>query len=90
MSDIKPNVTGYLEPVLRLAGISFLVPLIVYLEWMVLVPVPFYILVTIMGGYDPLKALLVKLFSQKKSQRMSSSSPPVVCPESATTSELTN
>ena len=66
MKDLKPNVTGYLEPIFRLAGATFLVPLILFTEWMIFIPVPFYILVSVLSGYDPLKALIMKLLKYKK------------------------
>ncbi|WP_461085802.1 hypothetical protein [Spirosoma flavus] len=68
MNDIKPNVTGYIEIILRLAGATFLVPIILYTEWIVFIPVPFYVLVTVMSGYDPLAAFLVNRFIRKARQ----------------------
>ena len=68
MNDINPNVEGYVERILRLAGATFLVPIILYTEWMFLVPVPFYVLVTVLSGYDPLKALMAKRLRRKKRQ----------------------
>lgn len=52
-----PNITGDLEAIVRLSGASFLVPLMLYTKWMLFVLLPFYILVTVLAGYDPRKAV---------------------------------
>ncbi|OZI09764.1 hypothetical protein BWI93_02550 [Siphonobacter sp. BAB-5385] len=60
-----PNITGDLEAIVRLSGASFLVPFMLYTEWMLFVRLPFDRLIPVLTGYDPLKALVRKLFSRK-------------------------
>lgn len=77
MKDLKPKVTGYLEPIFRLTGATFLVPLILFTEWMILIPVPFYILVSVLSGYNPLKALIMNFLKHKKPLKVQVKTPPL-------------
>jgi len=61
---MEQNISSFPEMICRLLVAVSLVPIILYLQWLYLVFVPFYILATTLAGSDPVKALVLQFYNK--------------------------